>query len=388
MSSKPFNGWVQGPRLGEGGQSQVFVARNPEREAERVRNRSDLNAAMLGNDRDRFANALWSYARPDQDAESGALKIFKMPTKSSGIPTPPPPWVALERLKKEITALGERLPGLPKMLDYDVDERWIVSEFFPEGSYEKHLLKYKGRVLPALRAFRSLVNTVVSLHAKGYIHRDIKPHNIFIRGEELVLGDFGIVFMPGDASRVTALNERVGPRDYLPPWVHLGRRDAEPKPAIDIYMLGKFLWTMIDGRDFLPRELFKHGSYDFDLTRTFQGDPQMYFINKLLDACVVEHEKDCTLTAGEMLGRIDQMIQVAARGAQMLQKDVPRPCQICGDGFYVPEMVFSSNVPPIRNGDPVNMTLWVGNHQTPFRVYPYVCSYCGHLEFFTKSPPQ
>jgi serine/threonine protein kinase len=382
--SKEFSGWQKGSFLGAGGQSEVYAARHPQRVLTHKQNRIDLTPTVLGNDRDRFADALWSYVRPDLDSELGALKIFKMPTKSSGFPVPPPPWVALERLKKEIAALGEGFAGLPKLLNCDVDERWIITEYFPEGSYEKHLGRYRGKVLPALRMFRSLVKTVVELHGKGYIHRDIKPQNIFLRGDELVLGDLGIVFMPDNAGRVTALDERVGPRDYLPPWVHLGRRDEAPRPAIDVYMLGKFLWTMIDGRDFLPRELHNNPSYDFDLTQTFQGDPHMDFVNKLLSNSVVEHEKDCTLTAPDMLGYIDKMLQVADRGGQMLWKDVPRPCRICGDGFYIPEI--SVTGASISRGDSVELSVWIPQQKT-LRVYPYVCSYCGHLEFFTKNPP-
>jgi serine/threonine protein kinase len=38
------------------------------------------------------------------------------------------------------------------------------------------------------------VQTVAALHQEGYVRRDIKPANVFIRtNDELVLGDFGIL---------------------------------------------------------------------------------------------------------------------------------------------------------------------------------------------------
>jgi serine/threonine protein kinase len=231
------------------------------------------------------------------------------------------------------------------------------------------------------------LSKVTSLHEKNYVHRDIKPANVFVRRNELVLGDFGIVYMPSEDGRVTQPLERVGPRDYMPPWTNLGKRDEIVHPTTDVYMLGKLLWSLVDGRIFLPYQYQRDP--EFDLTVTFQGDPHMHFINQILDRSVVQYEMDCTLTAGEMLLSTYKMIQVAERGGQLTRKGVPRPCRICGDGYYIPETVFANNIPPIRSGDAVGLTLVVGSSEpTRLRVYPYVCSYCGHVEFFTKSAPE
>jgi serine/threonine protein kinase len=381
---RDIHGWKILNTLGEGGQSKVYLVRSPARQVERKEKLSEMARAVRDHDEEKISEVVWSAVRPDDPLELGALKVFNIPPKSAG-PHPPPGYEPLERLKNEIAALRLDLPGLPKLLDSDEDERWIITEYFPEGSLKHNLLKHRGKVIPALKSFRSLVQTVASLHAKNLVHRDIKPPNVFVRGVELVLGDFGIVYLPDEQGRVTAPLERVGPRDYMPPWTNLGERDEVVHPTIDVYMLGKLLWSLVDGRAFLPYQSQKYPQ--FDLTLTFRGDPHMHFVNWLLDKCVVEHEKDCTLTAADMLGYIDKMVQVAEQGGQVLRKDVPRPCRICGDGFYVPQTDVSNNVPPIRSGDAVSVGMWVGGQQTTMKVYPFVCSYCGHLEFFTKSAP-
>jgi hypothetical protein len=78
----------------------------------------------------------------------------------------------------------------------------------------------QGDVLGSLLAFRSLLEAVAKLHEKGYVHRDIKPDNIFVADDgHLVLGDFGLVIEPGAADgRLTDTYENVGSRDWMPGW--------------------------------------------------------------------------------------------------------------------------------------------------------------------------
>lgn len=101
----------------------------------------------------------------------------------------------------------------------------MVTEYFNNGTLEDHLLEYKGKPALALRAFRSVVSTVSLLPKEGIVHRDIKPANIFVRGNhELVLGDFGLVFVPDRMPRITASHETVGAGDFIPPWGDMGAR--------------------------------------------------------------------------------------------------------------------------------------------------------------------
>ena len=85
------------------------------------------------------------------------------------------------RLKQEIHVLQQSRAGLPRLLDFDEAERWIVTEYFPKKTLEHSPSKYAGKAEFAVRAFLSLVETVASLHQDNIIHRDIKPANVFIR---------------------------------------------------------------------------------------------------------------------------------------------------------------------------------------------------------------
>jgi serine/threonine protein kinase len=380
-----YGGWEIIERLGGGGQSDVFLVRAPERKRQRE-GYLDRLGKMSGKSYDsrgaaEVAEALWNYARPELTEELGALKQFKIPPESSMTLSPTlgsKDAEAVERLKNEIAVLRKGLPGLPRILDFDETERWIVTEYFPGRTLEHHPLKYKGNAVLALKAFRSLVETMALLHKEGHIHRDIKPANVFVRtDDDLVPGDFGIVFSPDVPDRLTRTGERVGPRDYMPPWANLGMRHDEVHPRDDVYMLGKLLWSMVAGHAVLPREYHKHPEYEFDLTKIFPNDPHMHMVNAILDKCVVEQTDQCLPNAEELLRWTDEAFGVIVRGGQLMREGVPRPCRICGKGFYRP-VVF----PQVPNALP-GLRLWLsGSEIVSLPVSPLACDYCGNLEFF------
>ena len=381
--------WEEIGRLGGGGQSEVFLVRSPGRASERKKWLVQIRAALDGDMRAELANAVWQYARPDEVSELAALKVFKIPPQDPQLPSAPPgteSYEAIERLNNEVRALKEGLPGLPKLLDYNVAERWIVTEYFPEGTLENSCSRYLGSAARAMRAFRSLVQTVVTLHEHGYVHRDIKPANVFVRQDDsLVLGDFGIVYVP-NAERLTKTGEKVGPRDYMPPWAHLGVRLEKVEQNFDVYMLGKLLWAMVDGRSMLPREY--HHRPDFDLTKKFSDDPDMHLVNQVLDNCVVEQPEKC-ISSRDLLLVVETILRTFERGGQLLKHHVPRPCHVCGNGFYQPHDLRQSGTPQgaSRDNSVSGVRFWVGGSDiTSVPVQVFACSYCGHVQLFKTTP--
>lgn len=376
-----FGEWeVIGP-LGSGGQSEVHIVRTPKRVRERQSCLPSIRIHSGGDNGAALAEAIYKYARPDTPDELGALKHFsKIPTKRSLLPKPPnaDESEAINRLKNEISALSQTRPGLPRLLDSSEDERWIVTELFTDGTLERHILKFKGKALAAFRAFRGLVETVRSLHKDGYIHRDIKPANVFLRNDgELVLGDFGIVYLPINAERLTQTQERVGPRDYMPPWGDLGERLEEVRPNFDVYMLGKLLWCMVAGRMKLPREY--HRRDQFNVARLFPDDRNMSYINRVLDNCVVERPEACLQSAEDLLELIDEILTTLEKGTPMLDDSgaLVLPCRVCGKGFYLEE----GREVRLQTFDSRNMP------QNSVHLRLFVCNVCTHREFFAPGHP-
>lgn len=364
------------PQLGAGGQSTVYLARTPQRVAEREQSYQvlrelsgqGLNAIATA---ERFAKASLNLARPDLPSELGALKVFKL--REGGAP-------AEERLKREIAVLSENRPNLPKLLDANETQRWMVTEYFAGGSLDKSPFRYQGQPISALRAFRTLVETVATaLHKDGIVHRDIKPANVFVGADgTLVPGDFGIVFVPDSGTRVTLTHERVGPWDYMPQWADLGERHENVKPSFDVYMMGKLLWCMVAGRLRLPREY--HRRADFDLEKIFSDNKHMARINSILDKCLVEGADQCLASAKQLLELVDGNLAMIEQGTPLIDSagQVLLPCRVCGKGFYQERhaefrftQVFDENNRPLST---VNMRL-------------FVCNTCTHYAFFAPGYP-
>ena len=112
-----------------------------------------------------------------------------------------------------------------------------------------------GRVRTMVRGVGAALSAA---HAKGYVHRDVKPENIMIieqRGQEFVkLLDFGIVKLLSDQpSAVTHLGGAVGTPEYMSP-EQLDMRTVDHRA--DIYSLSVVTYEAITGTLPYPGKTF------------------------------------------------------------------------------------------------------------------------------------
>jgi serine/threonine protein kinase len=371
---------VSPTKLGEGGQSEVYLVRTPERTKQRARSLEVINshiptAISFTTPEEkisvnvRFAEAIRDYTSPDLPKELGAMKEFKLRDDEEQ---------SFRRLEQEIEVLQQGRPGLPKLLGANANERWMVTEFFSSGTLEDHLLKYKGDAALALKAFRSVVNTIALLHKENIVHRDIKPANIFIGKEhELILGDFGLVYVPNRPPRITTFQgETVGAGDFIPPatWRGMGVRLETVKTNFDVYMLGKVLWCMVAGKPKLDREFWDEP--ENDVTKLFPSDPHMHMINVILERSVVQRQEQCLGSADDLLLVVDSNLETIKQGGQLLNEGIPRICHVCGVGRYARQTL-------TKDTPTYGLRLWNGATDTSMiGVEVWVCGTCHHIQFF------
>lgn len=128
-----------------------------------------------------------------------------------------------------------RHTGLASVLDHAPDR--IVFEWL-EGS----LLDHEGAT--ALRSLRDIAEVLAHMHARGVVHRDIKPAHIMFRNDRAVLIDLGVAGLVGGTGRLD-IGEIVGSPAWMAPEQMLG---AAPEPSADVWSLCAVAHRVVNGR--------------------------------------------------------------------------------------------------------------------------------------------
>ncbi len=167
------------------------------------------------------------------------------------------PLVLDEDLRAELCARTERegrataMVAHPSVITvFDVitedDRPWIVMELLRARSLEE-LIRQEGPLPPRRVADigRQVLGALRAVHAKGILHRDVKPSNVLVTDDDrAVLTDFGLAALEGDAS-ITQAGIVLGSAGYIAPERVLGDKAS---PAADLWSLGATLYTAVEGR--------------------------------------------------------------------------------------------------------------------------------------------
>ncbi|MEI2719987.1 MAG: serine/threonine-protein kinase [Gemmatimonadales bacterium] len=97
----------------------------------------------------------------------------------------------------------------------------------------------------ALRVAHEVAQALAAAHARGVVHRDVKPENILLDADgHAIVTDFGISLVTGRESERTP-GMAIGTPQYLSPEQALGE---EVDGRADVYSLGVALYEMLAGR--------------------------------------------------------------------------------------------------------------------------------------------
>ncbi|OLT38283.1 hypothetical protein BJF79_27495 [Actinomadura sp. CNU-125] len=178
-------------------------------------------------------------------------------------------WFA--RMEREARAAARlRHPGIVTVHDRVVGEDgrpWIVMELVQGRSLDR-VLADEG-VLPARRVAAiglAMLDALSAAHAQGIVHRDVKPANVLLEDERVLLTDFGIAAVEGDAT-LTRSGAVLGTPAYMSPEQVEGRSVT---PASDLWSLGATLYAAVEGRP--PFTAPTHGGL-FVAIATREPDP-------------------------------------------------------------------------------------------------------------------
>ncbi|MFO0742344.1 MAG: protein kinase [Labilithrix sp.] len=198
-----------------------------------------------------------------------------------------------ERLYREARVL-EKLshPGIVKYVAHGElgDKPYLAMEWINGETLGKRLSRTGLTMAESVRMVTRVAEILATGHAKGVIHRDIKPGNLILREQNTddpVLIDFGIARIGLGASPLTNTGVMLGTLGYMAPEQARGTKQLDARA--DVFALGAVLFKCLTG---LP---------------AFAGDDEIAILAKMLfeqPPRVRDFKKDVPPALDELIARM------------------------------------------------------------------------------------
>ncbi|MGE5341133.1 MAG: protein kinase domain-containing protein [Candidatus Omnitrophota bacterium] len=251
----------------------------------------------------------------------------------------------LRRFAREST-IGLKLKhkSIVKTFWMDRSGHYIVMELLEESLKDKLNRSRRLRENEALEIVKRIAGALDYAHAKGIVHRDIKPGNILFRKNgNPVLADFGLAVSPDLAMILKTQGKITGTLPYMSP-EHCA--DHKCEPASDIFSLGAVMYELLTGKI-----LYEVGSIGELVNKHLNLYPQLPIQYKryqpLIDKMLAIDKKKRLDSGKKVIRMIDKL-----NGVGWLQK-ILRPAVLiplivgCLLGLSISFIIKSNNANPI-----------------------------------------
>ncbi len=218
---------------------------------------------------------------------------------------------AIETFMREIR-LQAQLDHLNLVRAFDAGQdgrvHYLVTEYVP-GTDLRRLVRSQGplSMRSAAKIILQAANGLAYAHARGLIHRDIKPGNILVTPEGHVkVSDLGLAGFIHEAGQNTK-GRIVGTPDYVAP--ELIEDSSDIRPINDIYSLGCTLYYAITGKVPFPggstaEKLRRHLNDTPWNPRRFNPEVTEEFVEIIADM-MAKNPAERIQTAAEVVARLE-----------------------------------------------------------------------------------
>lgn len=188
------------------------------------------------------------YAARDRDGTRVALKILQRRARDEAL-----------RFVREAELLAELVhDNLVRYVAHGTtnDEPWLAMEWIEGEDLESRLSREGLTIAESIVLTEGLAGALAVAHARGVVHRDVKPANVVLRDRDIrrpVLLDFGIAH-DRLAARQTKAGSVLGTLGYMAP--EQARGDSAIDARTDVFSLGCILFECLTGRAAFVGESF------------------------------------------------------------------------------------------------------------------------------------
>ncbi len=162
--------------------------------------------------------------------------------------------LALERFYRESKIISELThPNIVRLVDFGQDRErdllYLVMELVDGFNLGDMLERGRFKVAMALEVVYQVCGALTEPHARGVIHRDLKPDNLLVvpisdGTIQIKVLDFGIARALEGNAQLTATGMVCGTPQYMAPEQ---AQNQAIGPSTDLYALGVILYEMLSG---------------------------------------------------------------------------------------------------------------------------------------------